>query len=169
MHRLCLFTLLALMSCRQNEAKFTFQYSAASAYDEKTRSLAVEWLEKIPIAEDFQLAADDQGMPSKVLEHLRVAPLNFVSDSEKSLCNNPGIVGFTLENYEDRGIFICEKAHLYSQAFLAQMLIHEGIHLTGIKDECETTRLELNLVRASGVLPFVNSYFTDCGLQYPFD
>lgn len=51
-------------------------------------------------------------------------------------------------------------------AILAQGFIHEGVHLAGITDECEATRLELLVARAtSGITSFANlqKYGKQCG------
>ena len=63
-------------------------------------------------------------------------------------------------------IFVCDRLLTKTSAAIAQTLIHEAIHAAGITDECETTELELSIMRTSGRgESYQNSYIESCGLK----
>lgn len=71
--------------------------------------------------------------------------------SEDSQSNNPDI-------------YVCAHSSRFGKYFLAQVLIHEAIHLTGVREECATTQLELSIMSDAFETPFESSYVSRCGI-----
>ncbi len=69
---------------------------------------------------------------------------------------------------ETSDINVCSIALEYSNEILAQVLIHESIHIAGVEDECGTTYIETHIVHFAGQKPFENGYVESCGGSYDF-
>jgi hypothetical protein len=59
---------------------------------------------------------------------------------------------------QNSNIYVCKEAFDFSNPIIAQVLIHEGIHITGVIDECKTTEFEVNIIHLAGQRPFKNFY-----------
>lgn len=63
-------------------------------------------------------------------------------------------------------IHICARAAGADTRHLSQVLVHETAHVVGVHDECDATRIEVAVVRASHArLPFRNGYMQRCGIK----
>lgn len=73
-------------------------------------------------------------------------------------------------------VFVCPRVVKYLQEkqnnritfiVVAQILLHEMIHLIGYEDECFTTEIELRLMKYSPYADDVyhNDYVDECGLS----
>lgn len=69
---------------------------------------------------------------------------------------------------EESDIYMCSEALTYSNKIVAQVLIHESIHITGNTNECATSYIEAHIVHFAGEQPFENAYIEDCPLTYDF-
>ncbi|MEO5667948.1 MAG: hypothetical protein ABIR96_07815, partial [Bdellovibrionota bacterium] len=61
-------------------------------------------------------------------------------------------------------IYLCTQSKSLGKVFLAQVLIHEALHLRGESDECAVTRLELEVMTRALRIPYKNAYVDSCGL-----
>ncbi len=62
-------------------------------------------------------------------------------------------------------IYLCARVFSKSIDIIAQILIHESIHLNGVRNECITTRIEAHAMINSGIgLQFKNAYFDQCNI-----
>ncbi len=55
-------------------------------------------------------------------------------------------------------IHMCQETMTFSEAIIAQVLIHEGVHATGDNNECSTTQKELRYMVLANQRPFKNVY-----------
>lgn len=78
--------------------------------------------------------------------------------------NNPGATGFH-QKRKMRDIYICNLTLTMSAYDVAQTIIHETIHSLDIYNECETSRTEVAIMRASlGKVAYRNKYWKSCGI-----
>ena len=55
-------------------------------------------------------------------------------------------------------IHVCQETMTFSEAIIAQVLLHEGVHATGDNNECSTTQKELRYMGLANQRPFKNVY-----------
>jgi|GEM_PF-1321590 len=55
-------------------------------------------------------------------------------------------------------IHVCQETMVFSEAIIAQVLLHEGLHGAGNSSECSTTQDELEFMILAGQRPFKNAY-----------
>jgi len=132
---------------------------------EDAMSQALGWMDDAQ--NSSSLDASEKAFALKVKTTLiesRVLPSPDIHNMECDKSNG-GFVAAYVSNEENSPIFVCESGFEFGSEFLAQVFVHEAIHLSGILDECQTTVLEQKLISAGGGNPFKNSYFEACGLS----
>lgn len=78
---------------------------------------------------------------------------------------NLGATGFH-QKRNMNAIHICNFTLTMSTDHIAQTIIHETIHSLDIYDECETSRAEVAIMRASrGKVAYRNKYWRSCGIN----
>lgn len=129
------------------------------------RTRALDWLD---------LASSNEAVLSTkaltVASYLRERQIVALTDTgSASPCDGSGensiTLAFVLQPVDGSQIYVCQAGRDTKTDEKSQILIHEAIHLTGIKDECETTLLENVLVYASGRSPYHNAYVRTCGIE----
>lgn len=70
---------------------------------------------------------------------------------------------------QDSDIFVCELGLSFDNEVLAQILIHEAIHITGVLNECLTTHITVSAVTEADGTPFRNAYVDDSECQNAYD
>src|SRR5688572_26901469 len=66
-------------------------------------------------------------------------------------------------------IYICKR--MLTQSYwgvskLGQTLVHEGLHVHGVGNECETTEIEVSVMNTSGLgVQYKNGYWGPCGIK----
>lgn len=136
---------------------------AAVALGREAQSLSLGWLEKAA-----QEASTHEVQQAIQDVHAVLSVSNITSPGSQDLgtCDaNEGrfTAAFVKNNASD--IFVCSQSKKLGKIFLAQVLIHEALHLGGIRDECEVTRLEIQIMTSAMRIPYKNAYVSQCGLD----
>jgi len=151
---------LMLSSCGQISNGGTSKTARLNA----SRKLAITWAETASTeAESISNIATlnklDDIMP--ILENREL----IIDLSSSGPCAENTEEEFTLAYVEvppkNSNIYVCTEAFDFSNDIIAQVLIHESIHITGVTDECNTTEYEVNIMDLAGQRPFKNSYVDD--------
>lgn len=126
--------------------------SAEGLEYERSRLLAIAQLGNMTGLDEATAA-----LAKKTAEHLASAKFYVAADAEADRqCAQVVASLFVLQTVPDR-IFVCADTRWHVQKepapvteILAQGFIHEGVHLAGIADECQATRLELLVAGQNG-------------------
>lgn len=98
---------------------------------------------------------------AKLKNPIRVPP----EGSEFQVClNNQDIMAYTAPDSLN-GIYVCSSSLKMKTIELAQVLIHEAIHLSGVDSECTTTSLEFAIMKRARLRPMRNGYYLSCGIE----
>jgi hypothetical protein len=134
----------------------------------EARGTALEWLDSVSVSEPLGAKAmklsallqtrDVVALPDHSDDAGGDSPC--AGDDERSVT-----LAFVLQPIQNSYIYVCPAGRDTRRYEMSQILIHEAIHLSGVRDECETTLLENLLVHASGRSPYRNAYVRSCGLQ----
>lgn len=132
---------------------------------EEARSLSLSWLsEAADFAEDNDIRDAIAEVEGLLTDRALMAPPKPYKSTCNSSSSNTFIAAFvTGESNSD--IYICEQSKRTGKVFLAQVLIHEALHLRGESDECEVTRLELIVMTTAFRMPYRNAYVERCNLE----
>jgi hypothetical protein len=161
--KLCLLV-LGTVACGADMSGQPLDASTAKLAEE-ARSLSLRWLadaEDAAESDEIRDAiADVEGLLS---ERALMAPPKAYESTCDAGSKNTFIAAFvTGENNSD--IYICDQSKKTGKVFLAQVLIHEALHLRGESDECAVTRLELIVMTNAFRMPYRNAYVERCGLE----
>jgi hypothetical protein len=162
--KVILLSLVTLLSACGMQARKDFDYEVAPKKFQESRKEAIQWIEQSMDSEDWSTA--EVAKLKKLQKLLLNSSLNYVENQEGTPCTDESMTAaFVLHPNEEVEIFVCQLSDQFSSSFVAQVLVHEVVHLGGIFDECETTRFELEITRNSGRIPFKNAYVSRCGLN----
>jgi hypothetical protein len=131
----------------------------------QARSLSLRWLsEAQEITDDEELLEAIQDVESLLKEKALMAPPAAYAKSCDSSSSKTFVAAFVTADRQNSDIYICEQSKNTGKVFLAQVLIHEALHLRGERNECEVTRLELLVMTQAFRMPYRNAYVERCGL-----
>jgi hypothetical protein len=152
-----------LAACGQRIQK-DFDYEIAPTRYQESRREAINWITQSMQSSDW--SQKDVAKLKKLKDLLENSSLNYVINQDNTPCTDSGrTAAFVLHPNNVVEIYVCQLSDQFSQSFVAQVLIHESVHLGGIFDECETTKMEMEITRESGRIPFKNGYVDSCGLN----
>jgi hypothetical protein len=137
----------------------------AEALGREARVLSMNWL-NVAYHE-----AETQEVRNAILEvknlleerHIVSPPSEYAAT-----CNEDGermTAAFVAGDMSRSDIYVCPQSKRFGKIFLAQVLIHEALHLRGERDECEVTRLEILVMTSALRIPYKNAYVDACGLD----
>ncbi len=156
--------LITLLTACGSQIERNFDFEIAPKKYQDSRMEAGRWIEESMSSEEW---SSQEGAKLKKLHKLLMnASVNYLENQDGTPCNEKSMTAaFVLHPNDQLEIFVCELSDQFSQSFVAQVLVHEVVHLGGVLDECETTRFELEITRAAGRIPFKNAYVSRCGLN----
>jgi hypothetical protein len=162
--RFVLSFLLILSACGQKPEHSSLdpdtQELAAQA-----RSLSLAWLSEASLSgEDAATRIAAVEIASILREAPILAPPAVYAD-ECEAQSGKFVAAFVTQTSREAPIYICSESKRLGKVYLAQVFIHEALHLLGDNDECTTTQLELKLMAAAFRTPYQNSYVRPCGLE----
>lgn len=159
----CMF---AMTACGQ-KALVTDVDPALNDLAQSSRNLSLTWIQEAE--EAVELNDEMSGLLTSVRSVLSGRYLSQVPDVYLGECepleNGNFVSAFVLWGTPDSDIYVCPKMKDHSEEFMAQVLIHESIHLTGLENECQTTELEIQVMSAANQPPVANAYVQGCGLE----
>lgn len=123
-----------------------------------SRELALEWAEKASNETSSERYLTKISELSNVLEERDII---IVKDQDGPCADNTYeefTLAYVLNPPQNSDIYVCKESFEFENAIIAQVLVHEGIHITGETNECETTDFEVNITHLAGVNPFKNVY-----------
>lgn len=135
------------------------------------KSQALSWLNRASLSANID---DYQNTLTQVQNVLFDTEIIEEKDFEDGACTDDTGDAVTLAYVtnppEDSDIYVCELGLSFDNEVLAQVLIHEAVHITGIQSECLTTHITVSAVTEAGATPFRNSYAEDpdCLNAYDF-
>lgn len=156
--------LVSLVACGQKSLE-RFDSPAEISSVENAKSYALEWLNEAQYSDE--LTDSEKSLSLKIKNQLlskQILPTPSVLSSQCAEDGNNFVAAF-VSHQDTSSIFVCNRGLEHGDAFLAQVFIHESIHLEGTLDECQTTYLERKIISAGGGVPFDNSYVAECGLE----
>lgn len=157
------FFLLALGACGQNAVAPAMD-ATTQAFADDSRAIALDWLDLAKFSEDPQVAAYAYDLEEILLDR-EISHAPYVYSQECVVHNGRYVAAFVLSQDLHSAIYVCDQTLDQGPEFMAQVLIHEAIHLTGISDECSTTAIELQMMDAAGQQAHQNAYVSACGLN----
>lgn len=157
------FFLLALGACGQNAIAPAMD-ATTQAFADDSRAIALEWLDAAKDSESALTSAYAYDL-EEILADREISYAPYVYADECIVEDGFYVAAFVLYRDTESAIYVCELSTQQSPEFMAQVLIHEAIHLSGISDECTTTGLELDLMEAAGQQAHQNAYVSACGLN----
>jgi len=136
---------------------------AAEALGREAQSLSLGWLESAA----HEASTNEVRQAIEDVQNI-LAASNIASppSAYSETCNDSKgrfTAAFVTKAASD--IYVCSASKRLGKVFLAQVLIHEALHLGGITDECEVTRLEIEIMTSAMRIPYKNAYVTQCGLD----
>lgn len=156
--------LIVLTACGQKELA-SFESPAELSSLEEAKTQALSWMND---AQSSDLLTDSERQIAAQVKDLllnnSILPSPAVFAEECVAKDDKFVAAFVAHEQSD-SIFVCDQALNYGPEFLAQVFVHESIHLAGVLDECKTTELERKMIAAGGGQPFNNSYVSECGLD----
>ncbi len=159
-----LLALVATLSACGQRVQKDFDYEVAPTRYQESRKEAIKWIEQSMTSDEW--SSSDISKLKQLKELLSNSSLNYVSNQDGTPCAEAGrTAAFVLHPNNVVEIFVCQLSDQFSGSFVSQVLIHEVVHLGGDFDECSTTRMEMEITKASGRTPFRNGYVTTCGLD----
>lgn len=165
--RFALFSLVGILAACGQKPVESAGDPAVAAMASEAREVSLQWLSvaaanastpelqtRIQAVKDSLETSDLRSPPAVYAKTCSSDSTSFVAAfvSEDSHTSNPDI-------------YVCAHSSRFGKYFLAQVLIHEAIHLTGVREECATTQLEMNIMSDAFETPFENSYVSRCGLS----
>ncbi|MEO5666588.1 MAG: hypothetical protein ABIR96_00875 [Bdellovibrionota bacterium] len=161
---LCL-VFLALSACGQKPISESSDPEVVALADE-AREISLKWLDAAAAnSTSSEMSARIEAVRASLESSDLRSPPALYSDTCDT--NSKGFVAaFVTEQNTSTSpdIFVCSHTKRFGKYFLAQVLIHESIHLTGIHDECATTQVEVDIMRGAFQEAFENSYMNRCGI-----
>jgi len=156
--------MLAMSACGQNSL-YEPMDASMQAFTDESRDLSLGWLASVSQSGDAQVASMADSL-QLILQDRLIAKVPSIY-AQECTSTNPGsfVSAFVLSQDLNSNIYICPDIERKGEKFMAQVLIHEAIHLAGVNDECTTTELEIAVMQAAGLNPHSNSYVSRCGLS----
>ena len=132
------------------------------------KSKAIEYLSSARVNTS---ASEFYNSITQIRNILYSTPIILEYPTDNGACSDD-IDGFTLAYVQhpaqDSDIYLCSVALDNSNEVVAQVLIHEAAHITGITVECAATYIATHIVHYAGDQPFENGYVATCPPQYDF-
>lgn len=165
MKRLFLGMFLLCSCAKEVLFKKNFEYAIELSQFEKSREKGLEWVNQSAEAGSWELVELSQLRVIGV--NLAAAKIYKVNNPDGSPCRSTtgDLFAFVLNPNTDTEIYICPAMASKDENYVAQALIHESIHLIGILDECQTTAMEIEILKNAGQIPEPNGYFASCGFE----
>lgn len=133
----------------------------------KSRELALDWIQKAGanvnnatylsnLSKNSYLSKINQ--LDDILSNRIIEIDNFADGPCSENTGDEFTLAYVKNPPQNSNIYVCKVAFDFSNPIIAQVLIHEGIHITGETNECKTTEFEVNIMHLAGQRPFKNSY-----------
>jgi len=154
-----------LGACGQRSDTTTVVDQKAESNAQDAQSLSMDWLD------EAKLHTTDTDLHDTIVEIQEILQeRNLVSppDAYAASCSPVSgnfVPAFVTGNFRNSDIYICPGSDRFGKVFMAQVLIHEALHLSGIRDECEVTRLEVQIMTDAFRIPYRNGYASECGIN----
>lgn len=155
-------TFLALLTACGAQPE-TINDAEAIALGVSAQSLSITWLDQAAL----ETPSDEmRGMIQEVRQVLLQSTIASPNTQMAATCDGDGnkfTAAFVTQ--ASSNIYVCSASKSLGKIFLAQVLIHEALHLLGETDECEVTRIEIEIMTSAFRIPYKNAYVTACGLD----
>jgi len=136
----------------------------AEALGREAQTLSLDWLD---LASDEASTNEVRDAIADVKAILKETSISSPTSANTDVCDGDKsrFTAAFVNKGNSKGIFVCSQSKRFGKIFLAQVLIHEALHLGGITDECEVTRLEIEIMTSAMRIPYKNAYVSQCGLD----
>jgi hypothetical protein len=131
----------------------------------EARTLSIEWLETASDEAETQEVRDAIADVQELLKERDIASPPSAYAQTRDSDEGRFTAAFVTQDTQNSKIYVCSHSTRLGKIFLAQVLIHEALHLRGERDECEVTRLEILIMTSALRIPYKNAYVDQCGLN----
>jgi hypothetical protein len=158
-------TFIFLLTACGQQPQAAVSDPVTEALGREAQTLSMDWLEQAMIEADSEELREAIGDVHNLLEERSIstppASLAATCDSNEGRFT----AAFVTNEFANSNIYVCAQSKRLGKIFLAQVLIHEALHLRGERDECEVTRMEIAIMTSALRIPYKNAYVAPCGLE----